>query len=219
MHDATLQRDRERLRIAHADLVHHLEDLTATPAADPSVPTTLPGWSRGHLLTHISGNARSFLRQLAGAERGEPVERYPGGKDARNREIEEGALRTWAAVVDDVRESSQQLDVALAAHTRWDVPGIDHDGKELPTTEVPFRRWRETLVHHADLGDPGFTPDDWPIEYVREELRLLTMRWNARRPMGATGLPQQALRAPEITRLLWLMGRADVDGLAPAGIF
>lgn len=219
MDDATLQRDLDRLRTAHAELVCHLEELTGTPAADPSTPTVLPGWTRGHLLTHISGNARSFLRQLAGAERGEPAERYPGGKESRNREIDEGALRTWATIVDDVRDTAGELDAALAVHTRWDVPGLGPDGSELPTTEVPFRRRRETLVHRADLGDPGFTAQDWPIEYVREELSRLTMRWDARRPMGATGLPREALEAPELTRLLWLMGRADIDGLDPAGIF
>jgi maleylpyruvate isomerase len=219
MDDATLRRDLDRLHTAHADLVRHLEDLTGTPGADPSVPSLLPGWTRGHLLSHISGNARSFLRQLAGAERGQPAERYPGGVPARDRELDEGATRPWRALVDDVRATSDELDSALAAHTRWDVPGINQDGTELPTTDVPFRRWRETLVHHADLGDPAYTPDDWPTEYVREELSRLTMRWNARLPMGATGLPKQALHAPETTRLLWLMGRVQIEGLGPAGVF
>lgn len=217
--DGARSREIDRVHVAHTGLLTHLDGLAGTSAGDPSTPSLLPGWTRGHLLTHISGNARSFLRQLAGAERGEPAERYPGGKDARNREIEEGAVRTWAELVDDARDSSRQLDAALAAHTRWDVPGIDHDGRELPTTQVPFRRWRETLVHHADIGDPGFTPEDWPIEYVREELSLLTMLWDARRPMGATGLPQLALQTPELTRLLWLMGRADIAGLTPPGVF
>ena len=37
--------------------------------------------------------------------------------------------------------------------------------------------------------------------------------------MGTAGLPAEALAAPELTRLLWLMGRTDIDGLEPAGIF
>ncbi len=162
---------------------------------------------------------RSFIRQLAGAERGEPVERYPGGKDARSVEIEQGAGRTWSELVPDVRKSAEELDAALAQHTRWDVPGIDLDGGELPTTEVPFRRIREVVVHHADLGDPGYRAADWPERYVREELRLLEMRWNSRLPMGAAGLPRQALEAPPVLRLQWLLGRAEIEGLEPAGIF
>ena len=88
-----------------------------------------------------------------------------------------------------------------------------------PAAEVPFRRWREVLVHHTDLGDDGYTPEQWPAEYVREELERQTMTWNARTPMGTAGLPPEVLAAPELTRLLWLMGRTDIDGLEPAGIF
>jgi maleylpyruvate isomerase len=216
-----IDRDREieLVRAAHASLVEHLDRLAGTDAADPTRPSLLPGWTRGHLLTHIAGNARSFVRQLEGAERGVPAERYPGGQAFRDAEIEDGAKRPWAETIEDVRASADALDAALAGHTRWDVPGLDNDGNELPTTDVPFRRLRETVVHHADLGDPGYAAADWPDEYVREELRRQQMRWDARRPMGATGLPRPALEAPPLVRLQWLLGRADIDGLGPAGIF
>ncbi len=81
-----------------------------------------------------------------------------------------------------------------------------------------FARWREVEVHRADLG-LGYGPEDWPGEYVREDLGVMEMRWNARRPMGMTGLPDAALKAPPHTRLAWLLGRAEIDGLDPAGIF
>jgi hypothetical protein len=45
------------------------------------------------------------------------------------------------------------------------------------------------------------------------------MLWRARQPMGATGLPAAALAVDEPTRLAWLMGRAAIGELAPAGIF
>ena len=44
------------------------------------------------------------------------------------------------------------------------------------------------------------------------------MRWNARRPMGMTGLPPAALALPPPRRLAWLLGRIDVPGLDPAGV-
>ena len=211
--------DIQLLHAAHAALVEYLDALTGTDAAEPALPSLLPGWSRGHVLTHIAGNARSFLRQLEGAERGEPAERYPGGDEFRNAEIERGKGRPWPELVDDVRTSAADLDAALVRHTRWEVPGLNADGSQLPTTEVPFRRLRETVVHHADVGDPGYTAADWPAEYVREELRRQEMTWNARRPMGTTGLPQLALAAPPVLRLQWLLGRAEIEGLAPAGVF
>jgi maleylpyruvate isomerase len=208
-----------RVHDAHTALLAHLDEMTGTDDADPSAPSRLPGWTRGHVLAHIAGNARSFLRQLAGAESGHPAQRYPGGDTFRDREIEQGALRSWAESVADVRTSAHDLDAALGRHLRWDVPGINTDGSELPTHEVPFRRLRETLVHHADLGVPGYTAADWPDEYVREELRRQEMTWNARRPMGATGLPEAARMAPPVQRLQWLLGRAEIDGLGPANVF
>ena len=47
----------------------------------------------------------------------------------------------------------------------------------------------------------------------------MEMRWNARRPMGLTGLPDEALRAPPPVRLAWLLGRTTIEGLEPAGVF
>ena len=211
--------DIARVHDAHAVLLAHLDAMTGTDAADPSVPSLLPGWTRGHLLTHIAGNARSFIRQLEGAESGVSAERYPGGDAFRDDEIARGAGRSWEELVADVRTSAEELDAALDRHQRWDVPGINTDGSELPTHEVPFRRVRETVVHHADLGDPGYTAEQWPAEYVREELRRQEMTWNARRPMGATGLPDAALKASPVLRLRWLLGRAEIDGLGPAGVF
>lgn len=211
--------DIQRVHDAHAELVAHLDEMSGTGAADPAQPSLLPGWTRGHVLSHLAGNARSFVRQLAGAERGEPAERYPGGVEFRDAEIEQGANRSWDDLVEDVRSSAADLDSALDRHTRWDVPGIDADGGELPTSEVPFRRLRETVVHHADLGDAGYTADEWPADYVREELRRLEMIWNARRSMGTTGLPPLALAARPVRRLQWLLGRAEIEGLDPAGIF
>jgi maleylpyruvate isomerase len=72
-------------------------------------------------------------------------------------------------------------------------------------------------VHHADLG-LGYGWVDWPTEFVRVEVQRLTMLWNSRRSMGLTGLPPEALAADEHRRAAWLLGRADIDGLQPAGL-
>ena len=84
--------------------------------------------------------------------------------------------------------------------------------------DLPFRRWRETVVHHADLG-MGFTWRDWPADYVRLELARTTMLWASRKPMGLTTLPLAAQTLPDGARLAWLLGRTAVAGLDPAGIF
>lgn len=203
----------------HEVLVEHLEAMAADGSVDAATPSVLPGWTQGHVLTHIARNADSFIGMLTAAERGESLAQYPGGWEQRNGDIEAGAARPWGELVEDVRSSAATLEAAFADHTRWDVAGVALNGGRFPVEEIPFRRWREVLIHHTDLGDPGFASQDWPVDYVREELGRQTMAWNARQPMGATGLPAAALGAPELARLLWLLGRTELDGLGPAGVF
>lgn len=212
------ERELERVESAHAALVAHLDEMAGTAAGDPTVPSNLPGWTRGHVLTHLARNADSFVRVLRAAEHGDEVTRYAGGVAGRNADIARGAGRSWAELVDDVRTSAAALETRMRAQTRWDLASPSTEGERVPHALIPSRRLREVNVHHVDLGDAGYTAEKWPADYVREELRLLEMVWNARRPMGATGLPEPARRAPPLTRLLWLMGRVEIDGLAPAQI-
>ena len=99
---------------------------------------------------------------------------------------------------------------------RWDGRSIETSGQELPIGDLPFLRWREVEVHRVDLG-VGAEPAGWPPGYVREELVLQGMRYDARRPMGLTGLPPEALRASPADRLAWLLDRGSIPGLGPAG--
>jgi maleylpyruvate isomerase len=184
---------------------------------DVTAPSLLPGWTIGHVLTHLARNADSMTWALESSERGEVVERYPGGVARRDADIEAGAGRPAAEQIADVAASDARLDAAFAAHTRWDGRCEDVAGRLIVVDQLVFMRWREVEVHRSDLG-LGYRPEDWPREYARVELNELTMRWNARRPMGLTGLPPEALAAPEPQRLAWLLGRAEIPGLAPAGV-
>lgn len=214
------QRDIARVGDAHAALNDHLAAMTGHPGADPALPSLLPGWTRGHVLTHIARNADSFVRVLEAARRGETVTQYEGGVAGRNADIEAGAGRDWEALVDDVRSSAARLDEVFTSQDRWDLAMTSSSqGEAVPHADLPFRRWREVVVHHADLGDEGYTPAKWPSDYVREDLRLMEMRYSARQPMGVAGLPAGALTAPPLERLCWLLGRTEIEGLAPAGIF
>jgi maleylpyruvate isomerase len=184
---------------------------------DVAAPSLLPRWTIGHVLTHIARNADSMVRVLDAAERGEVVERYPGGASTRDAEIDAGWARPRDEQVADVVATSERLELAWSRQTRWDGLSQETDGREITVARLVFARWREVEVHRADLG-VGYGPEDWPAEYVREDLGVMEMSWNARRPMGMTGLPDAARRLPPHTRLAWLLGRVEVDGLEPAGI-
>jgi maleylpyruvate isomerase len=219
MDEADLQREIRRVGDAHSALVDHLDAMTGQPGADPTLPSLLPRWTRGHVLTHIARNADSFVRVLEAARRGEIVAQYEDGVAGRNAEIEAGSTRDWGSLVADVRSSAWRLDEVFATQDRWDLAMTNAAGEAVPHSDLPSRRLREVVVHHADLGDDGFTPPDWPSDYVREELRRMEMVYAARQPMGVSGLPAAALRATPIVRLCWLLGRGEIEGLEPAGVF
>ena len=89
------QRDIDRVAEAHAALDDHLDAMSGSSGADPALPSLLPEWTRGHVLTHIARNADSFVRVLEAARRGEVVTQYEGGVASRNADIEAGASRDW----------------------------------------------------------------------------------------------------------------------------
>jgi len=195
-----------------------LDRLAELTDADARRPSRLPGWSVGHVLSHLARNAESFDRLISGAREGRALPQYPGGAAQRNGDIESGSGRSARELVTDVRRTIDTLD----AH--WSEIDDDVWQREVEmftgravVADLPFRRWREVMVHLLDL-DLGFTTNDWPEEYVRSDLRMLQMAWASRRPMGMSNLPSAATAVDDRTRLAWLLGRAEIAGLDPAGI-
>lgn len=215
-----LDRDVEGCAAAHQRLLARLDQLLDDGLLDDAVgqPSLLPGWSVGHVLTHIARNADSFVHLTQAADRGEVADQYPGGPEQRDGDIEAGATRRARELVRDVRGSLYALEQtwATAGLTAWQGEGRTFAGMRA-IRDLPFIRWREVEVHHDDLG-LGYSPADWPAEYVRLELVRMEMLWAARLPMGLTSLPPEALGVEPRARLAWLLGRGVIDGLAPAGI-
>ncbi len=199
---------------AHQRLLATMDALDDVSVAQPSL---LPGWTVGHVTTHLARQADSVIRVLEAASRGEPAERYPGGRDQRTAEIEAGAARPAKEQAEDVRRTIWRLESTWASvpAAGWALTGTLL-GQAEAVSDLPFRRWREVEVHHADLGLADFTWDDWSDGYVRRDLSRAEMAWAARRPMGLTALPAAALALSPPRRLAWLLGRLEVDGLEAA---
>ncbi|MDJ0344171.1 maleylpyruvate isomerase N-terminal domain-containing protein [Streptomyces sp. H10-C2] len=47
-------------------------------------PSALPGWTRGHLLSHLEGVALALARQARYAPKDELIDPYDGGRPARD---------------------------------------------------------------------------------------------------------------------------------------
>lgn len=214
-----LDRQVEGCAAAHQRL---LADLNGRDDEWCRADSALPGWTRGHVLTHLARNAESHTRMFAAASDGRETEQYEGGRPARNAAIESGADRSASDLIADVRKTIYLLEAAWfsATATTWSGYGIKShsDGARVRIADLLLMRWRETEVHHADLlASISFA--NWTPDYVRLDLDYQVMQWRARKPMGLTVLPEQALKLAPHDRLAWLLGRLEVDGLAKPEAF
>jgi len=180
----------DHVRAAHRHVDHLVAGLDDPTARQPSL---LPGWTVGHVLTHMARNADGMARLFDGAARGEVVEMYVAGADGRQAAIEAGHARPAGELVADLRASSARLEAAWAGST-WVGRGRTLRG-EFTLPELMALRWREVAVHTVDLG-LGDTWNDLTDEYVRSDLRSMTTLWASRRPLGTSALPPEVLSEP-----------------------
>jgi maleylpyruvate isomerase len=154
-------------------------------------PSGLPSWSVGHVLTHLARNADSVVRRLEAAQRGERVEQYPGGAAGRADEIEQGANRPAAVVIDDVLTADERLEHTMATVSSpvWDEHVAAIGGKLVVASHLAFARWREVEIHHVDL-ELGYGVGAWSDAFVDRMLpRVLAElpgRCDPRRLLGWT---------------------------------
>lgn len=203
--------------------------MTALPATDLAEPSLLPGWSRGHLLTHVARNADALVNLLTWARTGEETPMYADGA-SRDQAIEEGAGRPLEEHLDDLRASAERFEQAVEAlpPTAWAAQVTMRSGRVIAAAEVPWRRLVEMRLHHVDLGI-GHTTADLPADFAGRELaaladgltghegiaavRLADTESGAVWNIGAAAEPDLTVSAATRPLLAWLSGRGPYDGL------
>ncbi|AUS77691.1 maleylpyruvate isomerase family mycothiol-dependent enzyme [Actinoalloteichus sp. AHMU CJ021] len=221
-----------RALLAEADraLLRTVMDLDDAAVAGPS---RVPGWTRAHVLTHLSRQADAASNLLLWARTGVEHTPYPS-LDDRDADIVEGADRSWRLLVEDVLASSQRFAHAVAnlPPEAWAVRLTDDDDQPLPAEEVPWLRLCEVWIHLVDL-DSGLDFPDVPeatsVALVEHVMRRLTHhrdteplvvvaglpdgsrhRWHV---PGREDLPAQEVWGPLPEMLAWLAGRSEGRGL------
>ena len=87
----------------------------ARPTGKPAGTSLLPGWSRGHVLTHLARNAEGGTRLLTwGADRRSPATSTRAWPPAP-RPSRQAAGRPAAELAEDVRRTAAALHEAAAA--------------------------------------------------------------------------------------------------------
>jgi maleylpyruvate isomerase len=195
-------------------------------------PSLLPGWSRGHVLTHLARNADGGSRLLSWARTGAEAAEYPS-MAARAEEIEAGAGRSAAELLADVRESADRF---AAQYARMPAQAWQNvirwtGGQEHPAARAADSRLTEVLVHHVDLRT-GYTPAQWPGSFTREMLGRAAAALATRGDTPAmrlhvtggdtwydigTGPAPVVIHGSRTALLAWLMGRSPGADLVTAG--
>ncbi|MFG2950023.1 maleylpyruvate isomerase family mycothiol-dependent enzyme [Streptomyces adustus] len=153
----------DEVRASGARVCVGLGSLTDLQVREPSA---LPGWSRGHVITHLARSADVYRWLLTLARTGtEPGPRADAA--ALDRALREGAERSAGELATDLRGSLDRLfDEAQAMPAeRWSVLVTALAGWRHPAWFTLRRCRRELETHHVDL-DLGYSTADWPSDYV-----------------------------------------------------
>ncbi len=214
-----------------AALVTSTESLFTTVAdlTDPQVreASLLPGWSRGHVLTHIARNADAMVNLLTWARTGVETPMYPS-REQRNADIEAGSGRTAAELVDDVHGSHERMQAEIEAAPpdtwtntfRWG--GRNREGVG---SDIPYLRRVEVEIHHVDLN-LDYTLAHLPEDFVERMLTDVAADFSAdggKPGMVLVGNDDEGrwtvepggpeVSGPPPSLLGWLLGRTDGVGL------
>jgi maleylpyruvate isomerase len=205
--------------------------LLATAAefdGDPATPSALPGWTRGHLLTHVARNADGGVNLLTWARTGVITPQYPSWEQ-RGKDIEAGAGRPLAELIADIRDSAERYaEAAAALHADHWTAVLDLPAGPTRAAVLPWKRLREVEVHHVDLA-AGYRPADWPesfahrllheVAHDHQDTNLTVRPEETGHPLllGTGGPP--TVSGPASALAAWLAGRSTGAGLTvdPSG--
>ena len=204
----------------------YLGALTVLNDDDMRANSQLPGWSRGHVVTHISRNADALCNLVRWAETGVESPMYES-REQRDADIDAGADRSAHDLRVDASASAGRF---LQAINELDVRHEDAFVSRMPGTEtfparhVALLRRTEIEVHQADFG-LGFTHRDWSSDFAEVMLgrarndradgpamELRSTDTDGQWTYGVEG------EGPEITGKAvdlawWVLGRGDGGGL------
>jgi maleylpyruvate isomerase len=207
-----------------------LEDELGPLAPDAlTQPTRLPGWTRGHVVTHLARNADGLSNLLHWARTGERTPMY-ASYEARNAAIEVGSGRGLPEQLADLSATSSRfLEAAQGLDDgHWEATVETVQGQALPARQVPWMRAREVWVHlgDLDLGGPPL-PDAVARALLEDVARWRDRTTSERVTVRAPGLPELTFggsrgqepveisgSAPDL--VAWLTGRSPGTGLEVA---
>ena len=194
-------------------------------------PSLLPGWTRGHVLTHIARNADGLRTLLLGAAEGVERKQYRS-REARDAAIDAGARRPIKEHLADIEAGHERFAQTVAAtpSSAWGfVMPWGSAGQTRRASELLEARLREVAIHHVDL-DAGVGFADWEPKFAMRVLRSALPAFEARgltpctliatdvdAAAPANGGSDVEVRGAAHALASWLLGRGSGAGLQVSG--
>ncbi len=125
----------------------YLGALTVLEAEDLEAPSALPGWTRGHVVAHLSRNADAFTRVLGQAAAGEAASMYDS-PESRDFDIDATVADLSAKrLLADAVESARRFEKAAAVYDG--PPGCDVHPRPRGRRDVHRGHGRPTPAHRG----------------------------------------------------------------------
>jgi maleylpyruvate isomerase len=183
-------------------------------------PSLLPGWSRGHVVTHLARNADALVNLLTSARTGVERAAYPSRAD-RDADIAEGADRLAAVQREDLIAAGERFlhEAGRLEDEHWAVPLAHPSGRPMIAAEIPELRLFEMWVHLVDLDAGIGFGDVGHLEVLidvalrnRPGVRVVAELADGRQVVSGTGRAEVGGPAAEV--LAWLAGRGPASALS-----
>ena len=196
-------------------------------------PSWLPGWSRAHLISHVTRNAEALTNLVRWASTGIETPMYASDAQ-RVANIERGAREPLAAMRAALEDGDRRLLEAFATldDAAWDATVHTAHGRRISARQIPWLRAREVWIHAVDLRTV-MALDQFPVD-LTDALIADVVRWRSERDdcphvvlsaddaarewtMGANRGDLAVVSGPLDRLLAWLLGRSTGDGLRFSG--
>jgi maleylpyruvate isomerase len=147
----------ELIELLDSATAHLIETVTPFTPDDVVAPSALPGWTRAHVMCHISGNANGLRNLLLSARSGVPLRMY-ANPAARDADIESGITKPADVLVAELIESSRAfvVEAQMMPDAAWSELVAFSSGRgnerSVPAERYLRQRMFEMEIHHVDLG-------------------------------------------------------------------
>jgi maleylpyruvate isomerase len=173
---------------------------------DLAEPSSLPDWSRAHVVAHLARNADALVNLLSWARTGVETPMYPS-RAVRDAGIAATAALPPAELRKDYVAACARLAEAIETMPAeaWTAQVRTMQGATVPATDVPRMRAKEVWVHGVDLR-AGLAFADLPADFCAALVDDVLGLFAARRQT-----PDGTIVATDVDRT-WGSGGATITG-------